>query len=385
VRAIHFDCFSGISGDMALGALVDAGGDLATVEAAVEALGLAPEVRLSARHEQRGHLGGTRVLVEVTEGRARRVPDLLAAIERAELPAAVKERSLAAVRRLGEAESRVHGAPLDELHLHELGGADTLVDLVGTYWLLESLGVAAVYASPLPAPRGWLSRELPLPGPAVMRVLAGSGAVLEPDARNVELVTPTGAAILATAARFERPALRVDRVGYGIGAREAAGNALGVWLGEPVPEAATVSEVETHLDDMPPAQLAAALDALLGAGALDVAVTPIVMKKGRAGHRVTMLCEPSMTQALATMLLRQTSALGVRVRRTERIVAGRSFRTAPTPWGEVRVKVKELGGAAVDVAAEHDDCVRLGRECQVDPRAVARAAEASVRVQLGLE
>jgi uncharacterized protein (TIGR00299 family) protein len=381
----YFDCFSGISGDMALGALVDAGGDLAVVEAAIEALGLTAEVKVGARHEQRGHLGGTRVVVETSDGPSRTVPQLLATIEGADLPENVKERALAALRRLGEAESLVHGLPAAELHLHELGGADTLVDLVGVFWLLDSLGVEAVHASPLPAPRGWLSSELPLPGPAVMRVLAGSGAVVEPDSRDVELVTPTGAAILATAAVFERPAIRVDRIGYGIGAREAPANALGVWIGEPVPEAATVAEVETHLDDMPPAQLAAALDGLLAAGALDVSVAPIVMKKGRAGHRVTVLCETVMTQQVTDALLRQTTAIGVRVRRAERVLAGRSFRTAATPWGEVQVKVKELGGAAVDVAAEQDDCVRLAREAGADPRAVARAAEDSVRKELGLE
>jgi uncharacterized protein (TIGR00299 family) protein len=380
----YFDCFSGISGDMALGALIDAGGDLAVVEAAVEALGLAREVRVSAKHEQRGHLGGTRVIVETGNGPSRALPQLLAAIESADLPPRVKERALAATGRLGDAESLVHGAPVEELHLHELGGADTLVDLVGAFWLLDTLGVGALYASPLPAPRGWLSDELPLPGPAVMRVLAGTGAVLEPDQRDVELVTPTGAAILATAARFERPAMRIDRVGYGIGAREAPANALAVWIGEPVPETATVTEVETHLDDMSPAQLASVLDGLQAAGALDVSVAPILMKKGRAGHRVTVLCDASMTQQVADALLRQTTALGVRVRRAERLLAGRSFRTASTPWGEVRVKVKELGGAAIDVAAEHDDCVRLARDAGADPRAVARAAEDAVRRELGL-
>ena len=380
----YFDCFSGISGDMVLGALVDAGGDLALVEAAVEAMGLTAEVSVSSRHEQRGHLGGTRVLVETTGGARRTVPELLGAVESAGLPAPVAARAAAAIRRLGEAESRVHGVGIEELHLHELGGADTLVDLTGAFWLLDSLGVEAVHASALPAPRGWLNSELPLPGPAVLRVLAGTGAVLEPDARDVELVTPTGAAILAAVARFERPAMRVDSVGDGIGIREAPGNALGVWLGQPVPEAATVAEVETHLDDMTPAQLATALDALLGAGALDVSVTPALMKKGRPGHRVTILCEPSLTQHMADALLRQTTALGVRIRRVERVLAGRSFRVEATPWGEVRVKVKELGGAAIDVAAEHEDCVRAAREAGVDARAVARAAESSARAGLGL-
>ena len=381
----YFDCFSGISGDMTLGALVDAGGDLAVVEAAVEALGLASEVRVSARHEQRGHLGGTRLLVEVEDRGRRTVPQLEAAIRNAGLPAAVRERSLAAVDRIAQAESRIHGVPREDLHLHELGGADTLVDIVGSFWLLDSLGVTALHASALPAPRGWLSAELPLPGPAVMRILAGTGAVLEPDRRDVELVTPTGAAILAAAARFERPALRVDRVGYGIGTRETPGNALGVWLGEPLPEAAAVTLLETHLDDLAPNQLAALADDLMEAGALDVATTPIVMKKGRPGHRLTVMADPASAERLGALLLERSSALGLRVTRAERLLAGRRALTVDTPYGRVAVTVKELGGRPVDVAAEHDEVRAAARAHGVDPRRVARAAERRAREELGLE
>jgi hypothetical protein len=312
------------------------------------------------------------------------VPELLATVEHAELPAQVRERSLAALHLLARVESEVHGEPPEKLHLHELGGADTLVDLVGAFWLLEQLGVRAIHASPLPAPRGW-HHDLPIPGPAVMRVLAGTGAVLEPDQRGFELVTPTGAAILAVAARFERPAIRVDRVGYGIGSREVPGNALAVWLGQPVPEAATVTVLETHLDDLAPNQLAALCEDLLEAGALDVATTPVVMKKGRAGHRVTVMVEPSMTQRLSTMLLERSSTLGVRATRAERVMAGRRVITVPTRYGEVRVKVKELGGIAQDVAAENDDVRAAARAHNADPRRVARSAERVARDQLELE
>jgi pyridinium-3,5-bisthiocarboxylic acid mononucleotide nickel chelatase len=380
----YFDCFSGISGDMTLGALIDAGGDLAAVEGAVTALGLAGEVTVSARHEQRGHVGGTRVVLDIDERASRTVPELLATVEHADLPAAVRERSLAALELLARVESEVHGEPPEKLHLHELGGADTLVDLVGAFWLLDQLKVNAVHASPLPAPRGW-HHDLPIPGPAVMRVLAGTGAVLEPDQRAFELVTPTGAAILAVAARFERPAMRVDRVGYGIGTRDAPGNALAVWLGEPVPEAATVTLLETHLDDLAPHQLAALCEDLLEAGALDVATTPVVMKKGRAGHRVTVMLEPSMTQRLSAMLMERTTALGVRVTRAERVIAGRRVMTVATRYGDVRVKVKELSGIAEDVAAESDDVRAAARAHGIDPRRVARAAERLAREQLGLE
>lgn len=381
----YLDCFSGISGDMALGALVDAGGELSIVEAAVEALGLGAEVRVDARHEQRGHLGGTRVLVEAAQGPRRTVPQLLDRVSAAGLPGRVRERSMGALRRLASAESRVHGVPPADLHLHELGGADTLVDLVGAFWLLESLGITALYASPLPAPRGWLSADLPLPGPAVLHVLAGTGAVLVPDGREVELVTPTGAAILAEAARFERPAMRLDRVGYGIGARALDGNGLGAWIGEPVAEAAAVMVLETHLDDLAPNQLAALAEDLMEAGALDVATGPIVMKKGRAGHRLTVMVEPALAQALSALLLERSSAFGLRVTRAERVLAGRRIITADTPHGEVRVKVKELEGADADVAAEQDDVRRVARAAGIDPRRVARMAERRARENLGLE
>ncbi len=371
----YFDCPSGISGDMTLGALLDAGGDRAILEAAVEALGLAREVTIEVRHEERGHLGGTRVLVACAEGPARNLPELERTVAAAELPPAVREQALDAVRRLGAAESLIHGLPADQVHLHELGGADTLVDLVGAFWLLESLGVGAVHASPLPAPRA------PRTAPATARVLAGTGAVLEPDDRDLELVTPTGAVILAVAAHFERPAMRIDRVGYGIGARELPGNALTVWLGEPVAEAAAVSLVQTNLDDMAPNLLAALVEDLMEAGALDVTVVPALMKKGRPGHLVEVMAEPADADRLAGMLLRRTTTLGVRVSGARRIVAGRRMIEVETPFGRVRVKVKELEGRAVDVAPEYEDCRRLG-----GPRvaAVMRVAAQAARQELGL-
>src|SRR5262249_36038052 len=185
------------SGDMTLGALLDAGADPSILDAAVYTLGLADEVRVESRHEERGHLGGIRVRVECAEGPSRTLPELEQVVRTARLPDRVRDRGLEALARLGQAEAAVHGRPPEQLHLHELGGADTLVDLVGAFWLLESLDVDRVHASPLPAPRGRHS------APGTLRVLEGTGVVLEPDERKAELVTPTGAAILATVATFE--------------------------------------------------------------------------------------------------------------------------------------------------------------------------------------
>ncbi len=378
-RIAYFDCPSGISGDMTLGALLDAGAERPLLDATVGALGLGAEVRIETRHEERGHLGGTRVLVECSPGGpARSLPELERAVREAALPERVRARGLAALERLGRAESAVHGLPAERLHLHELGGADTLVDLVGAFWLLESLEVDAVHASPLPAPAGRFT------APGTLRVLEGTGAVLEPDERRAELVTPTGAVILATVARFERPALTLERVGYGLGARPDPFNAVAVWLGRPAAEAATVTAtvtvIEANVDDMAPNLLAAVAEDLMAAGALDVSILPALMKKGRPGHLVAVLAEPARADALARLLLRSSTTMGVRLSPASRLVAGRRVIEVETGLGRVRVKVKELDGAPVDVAPEYEDCRRLGGDVALVMRLAAEAA----RRELGL-
>jgi uncharacterized protein (TIGR00299 family) protein len=269
----YFDCFAGISGDMTLGALIDSGGDRALLDAAVEALRLGDEVNIEVRHETRGHVGGTRVLVNTVDRVERTVPALRSLVEDADAPDAVKAPVVSAINRLARAESRLHGVPEAELHLHELGGADTLVDLMGAFWLLQSLEVDQVYSSPLPAPRGRM-HEMPLPAPASVRVLEGTGAIFEPTDEYRELVTPTGAAILAVGARFERPAMALHSIGYGIGTRETPGNALAVWIGDPIETKTGVTLIETNVDDMAPHLIAPLCEDLMEAGALDVSVTP---------------------------------------------------------------------------------------------------------------
>src|SRR5258706_5003477 len=194
----YFDCFAGISGDMTLGALIDAGADRTILDATVEALRLGDEVTVEVRHEERGHAGGTRVVVHARDRAARTVPALRDAIATAEMPAGVKRPAVAAIERLGGAESRLHGLPEADLHLHELGGADTLVDLVGAFWLLHNLNVGQVFPSVLPAPSG-RAGQMPLAAPASLPGLEGTGAVFVSTDETRELVTPTGAAILAVA------------------------------------------------------------------------------------------------------------------------------------------------------------------------------------------
>ena len=372
----YFDCFSGISGDMTLGALLDCGADRAVLDAAVEAMRLGDEVSLEVRRESRGHTAGTRVVVEVAGRVERTVPQLRAVVEESGAPGGVRSHALHALERLARAESHIHGVPEEKLHLHELGGADTLVDVVGAFWLLHSLEVERVYASALPLAR---------PAPATLRILEGSGATLVPSDVGRELVTPTGAAILGAGAVFERPAMSLRRSGYGIGANESPGNALAVWLGEEVATEKGVTLLETNLDDMAPNLLAALAEDLMAAGALDVVVVPALMKKGRAGHLVTVMSPPELAAKLTDHLLRHSTTLGVRLTPVERVVAARRVIEVSTPLGSSRVKVKELDGRAIDLAPEYEDCRRISRETGRDLREVMRTVAEAARRELGLE
>ena len=375
MKTAYFDCFSGISGDMTLGALIDSGADRAVLDAAVETLGLGDEVRIEVRREARGHAGGTRVEVSVSDRVERTVPKLRGVVEDSDAPGPVKKSALDAIDRIARAESVIHGVPEAQLHLHELGGGDTLVDIVGAYWLLDSLEVERVHASPLP-----LSR----PGPATLRILEGTGAQLIPVDQGRELVTPTGAAILAAAATFDRPAMTLDRVGYGLGAHPAPGNALAVWIGDEVETSTGVTLLETNLDDMAPNLIAALVEDLMAAGALDVTVVPALMKKGRPGHVLTVMSPPELVAALSEHVLRHSTTLGVRLRTADRVLASRRLIEVQTPLGSARAKVKEIGGAAVDVTPEYEDCRRIAREQSLDLREVMRIVDGAARRQLGL-
>jgi uncharacterized protein (TIGR00299 family) protein len=379
----YFDCFSGISGDMTLGALIDAGAERSLLDAAVEALKLGDEVSIDVRHESRGHVGGTRVIVNTGERVERTVPALRKIVADAEAPEPVKRLALEAINRLATVEARIHHLEEEQIHLHELGGADTLVDLVGTFWLLHSLEVQQVYASPLPAPRGRLE-GMPLPAPASLRVLQGTGVILQAIDGDRELVTPTGAVILATSARFERPALSLRSVGYGIGTRDTPGNALAVWIGDEVPQETGVVLIETNLDDMAPNLIAALCEDLLAAGALDVSVTPALMKKGRPGHLVTIISPPELSARLSDHLIRHSTTMGLRMTRAERVIAGRRIIEVQTSLGSARVKVKEIGGRTIDVSPEYEDCRRISRETGIELREVMRLVSETARKDLGL-
>ena len=385
LRIAYFDCFGGISGDMTLGALIDAGGDPAILDRCLSVLGLDEEVRVTRARVERGHLGALLVKVEAGEGSVRALPELERLVHEApELPERVRVASLAALDLIGDAEARVHGLPREEIHLHELGGADTLVDIVGSFWLLDQLGVEQVFASPLPMAGGF-GAEFPHPAPATALLLAGAGALLEPSEAGFEQVTPTGAAILAASARFQRPSFRARQVGYGAGGRDTPGNALRVWLGDLVeattnPTSDLVAVLETNLDDLAPIFLPALIEDLMAAGALDVSIATAQMKKGRNGQLVTVLAPLELADDLARQLLSSTPTLGVRITEARRLLAERRLVEVETEVGTARVKLKLIDGLVVEANPEYEDCRRLAKESGRDLREVMRlAAEAARR------
>ncbi|MGH2484937.1 MAG: nickel pincer cofactor biosynthesis protein LarC, partial [Ktedonobacterales bacterium] len=320
----YLDCFSGISGDMLLGALVDAGAPLAPLMAALDGLRL-PEYSLGVERITEHGISGARVKVGADEAfpqAHRGLAEIEALIEAATLPPRAKERARRIFRRLGDAEARIHGVAVEEVEFHEIGAVDSIVDIVGVAICLDLLDVEELYCSELPFTSGRVASAhgpLPTPAPATLELLRGTSAVWRSVPADGELVTPTGAAVVATLARFERPTMMTRSVGYGFGARRLPwANYLRVIVGAaPVGaedsgwEQDEVVVIETNLDNMTGEALGWLSERLLGAGALDVALTPIQMKKGRPGALLAVICRTEDASALAGVILRESGTLGV--------------------------------------------------------------------------
>jgi len=365
----YFDCFSGARGDMLLGCLLDAGLAIVELEASLARLPISG-YRLAAEPTTRHGLSGTQlhVIVEPGERPARTLPAIEEILGKSELPEPVLTRSLAVFRRLARAEAAVHGTSVEQVHFHEIGAVDSLVDVVGFVWALERLGIGAVHSSSLTLGGGTVDTEhgrLPAPAPATLALLAEVNAPTVPGPAQTELLTPTGAALLTEFATFERPPMTIQAVGYGFGTKEFAWpNALRVWLGEPLSMAPSVEhdqvmELACNLDDASGEVLGYTMEKLLAAGALDVWFTPIQMKKNRPATQVSVLCQPQDASGLARLLLRETPTLGVRHQVVSRAKARREMREVDTPWGSVRVKLKILDDLIVASSPEYDDCARL--------------------------
>jgi uncharacterized protein (TIGR00299 family) protein len=389
-RAIYFDCFSGASGDMLLGALLDAGLSLPDLRSGLAFLPIEGWGLDADSVEQRGiHGTRARVVLEQPDQPHRGLGEVLRILQSASLPPPVLERSAAVFTRLAEVEAEIHGTSTEEVEFHEVGAIDAIVDITGVVLGLHLLGVdwQHISCSALPTGSGWARSAhgpLPVPAPATLELLRRASAPLRTTPPTPtppgELLTPTGAALLTELARFDQPPLkRVDNVGYGFGTRELPWpNAVRVWLGEASLvthdlERDQVAQLETNLDDTTPEELGFAMERLLEAGALDVAFSPLQMKKNRPGVLLRVLARPQDALRMAELLLEHTTALGTRVQTIERLIARRSQRTVSTPWGDVRVKLKLLGERAI-AAPEYEDCARLARDAGVPLAEVYAAA-----------
>ena len=371
-RIAYLDCVGGLAGDMLIAALLDAGGDAELLRALPQQLGLGA-VGVSVERVERQGVGALHVSFSQPDDPGQRTwRTIRGMIEQAALPDRIRARSLGVFSRLAEAEARVHGIDVEDVHFHELGAVDTLMDVCGAVSLIDALGVDEIVCSPLPVARGLVRAEhgvLPLPSPAAAELLRGAPLY---GADGGELVTPTGAALAAALVnRFgELPALTLEHVGCGAGSRNLPDrpNVVRVFLGEarePATPAREVVLLETNLDDFSPELVPDAARACFAAGALDVWTTPAHMKKGRPGFVFSAIARPTDEQAVARAVLEETSALGLRVSRLARYELEREERSVSLEGGTVRVKIGRLDGKVVNVAPEHDDCVelaaRLGR------------------------
>lgn len=385
----YIDCIAGVSGDMLLGALLAAGVSEEELRERLADLHL-PGFELGAQPVQKAGIGALQVEVRVNDhATERHLPEIAALLEASAVPAAIKRRAGAIFRRLGDVEAAIHGSSRDRVHLHELGGIDTIVDVVGVLTGFQLLGVERVVCSPLPLARGFVDSahgRLPLPAPATVALLQGvpvTGAEVEG-----ELVTPTGAALVTElAARFgPLPAMTLRAAGYGAGrAQRAIPNVVRLLVGEAAgagedggeeggaaPEPLFV--VETNIDDMNPEWYDYVTARLFAAGALEVFTQPAAMKKNRPATLLSVLCRPAQRAAVRRLLFRETTTIGVREHLVQRYALARETRLVATSHGEIRVKM--VGGAGLEPrwAPEYDDCRRAAEATGAPLQAVYQAA-----------
>jgi uncharacterized protein (TIGR00299 family) protein len=364
MRICYLDAFSGISGDMTVGALLDAGADEGTLLRSLESLGTGATFRL----EKTARRGIATSKFHVTGGDAkghRHLPDILALIAKSAVPERAKQNAAAVFQRLGEAEAKVHGIPLAKVHFHEVGAVDSICDIVGACAGFDLLGVEAIHSSPLNVGSGTVKTEhgvLPVPAPATAELLIGKPIYASGPA--FELTTPTGAAIAVTlAAGFgPLPPMRIAATGYGAGDKDfpEQANVLRVLIGETsgAAESTTVAVLEANIDDSTPQVLGYAMERLLDAGALDVTLEYVLMKKTRPGTLIRVIAKPEDREALAQVLFAETSTLGLRIHSAERRVKARHSREVATPHGKVKIKIADDGS----FAPEYEDCRKLARE-----------------------
>ncbi|MCU1338493.1 MAG: hypothetical protein JWO19_4074 [Bryobacterales bacterium] len=383
MKICYLDAFSGISGDMTVGALLDAG---APVDALLDSLNsLNTGARYEVEKTARGGIASSkfRVHPDAAPSKHRHLSHILEMIDHAPLAPRAQAAASAVFRRLGDAEAHVHGIPIEKVHFHEVGAADSIADIVGACVALDLLDISEVHASAINVGSGTVQTEhglLPVPAPATAALLEGKP--IYSRGPEVELTTPTGAALAVTLASSfgPLPAMRILHIGHGAGDRDFKqhANVLRVLIGERThaPEATLVSVIEANIDDSSPQVLGYALEKLMDAGALDAALSPLQMKKNRPGTLLRVIAKPEDQERLAQIIFAETSTLGLRIHAAERRIEPRSMVEVETPYGQVRGKVSSQGV----FTPEYDDCKAIAERTSMPlTRVLAAAQEAYLK------
>jgi hypothetical protein len=368
MRVAHFDCFSGISGDMTLAALFDLGVPRDAVLAGIASLGL--PIKIAVEKVTKGGFAATQIYVDAPpQEEHRHLPDIEAILKAGRLTPTQLALALRIFRRLAVAEAAVHGVSLDEVHFHEVGALDSIADIAGSAIALDLLGVEKFTSSPVAVGSGTVKCEhgiMPVPTPATAELL--KGVPLRPAPIKTELTTPTGAAILTSIVTeyVDTPPLAIEHIGHGAGSKDflEQPNILRIFLGraEPRDDADTIWVLETNLDDIPGEVIGYCFDQLFVAGALDVFTTPIQMKKNRPGVLLSVLTADAHLAAVEEIIFRETQTFGIRRQRAERHKLKREAITVETPWGPVCCKRGWRDGREAIVTPEYEDCARIARE-----------------------
>ena len=379
----YFDCFSGISGDMTLGALVDAGVSIDVLRTELDKLNL-PGYEVKAEKVKRSGIAATKVHVVIDQKNqmSRHLSDILKIIEASTLSSAVKEKSSRIFKRLADAEAKVHGTTPDKIHFHEVGAVDAIVDIVGSVIGLELLGVMHITASAINVGSGTIQSAhgvLPLPAPATVELLAG--IPVYQSGPQFELATPTGAVIISTLGSSfgQMPPMKVERVAYGAGGHEFPGmpNVLRLMIGQPVAgyEEDTSIVIETNIDDMNPQVYDYLIEKLMQQGAHDVYLTPIIMKKGRPAILLSVLTDKTKSDAVLDTIFRDTTSIGVRIQDVGRKKLTREIQVLDTMYGKVRIKISRQGTEILSATPEYEDCKRIAEEKQLPLKQVIEEAK----------
>lgn len=380
---IYCDCFSGISGDMFLAAMLDAGLPEAYLSQVFDQLNLPEYHGVQISKVMKGPLAATQVEFNLEPGNpehhphARNLSEIVSLIQAGNLSATTTQNAIQFFQVLAEAEAKVHGTDTAHVHFHEVGAADSILDLVGAAAALDYFHVQRIYSSPVPLGSGQVRTShglLPIPAPATLELLSRAKAAIAPSSTRAELVTPTGAAILAVFGRFQQPSMSLSQTGMGAGKRDLNHpNILRVLLGNPQEEGTHV-EIEANIDDMNPQIFGHVMQILFTAGALDVYFTPIYMKKNRPATKISVIARAEDEQTLAGILLRETSTLGVRVKPVLRHEVCREMREISTPFGPIPMKVKVLNGEVLAATPEFDICSQYALAKNVPLQQVFEAA-----------